>query len=140
MSTITIRQQSMYVYWTKLMHLLSFSPSKLEGPLLYIYLLLQILNNHLDVHTTWKAIPFPYVYTLYSDASDNAPSYTHVSMHMTWRVHPLDLYSPSAKTPPMCQKMHAKTLDVTICWKIKIKSLSNDFIFGLKISLVRSTS
>ena len=29
------------------------------------------------------------MHTMYADASNNTPSYTHFSLYMVWRVHPL---------------------------------------------------
>lgn len=39
------------------------------------------------MHQT-KTIPFPYIYIMYTDASNNTPSSAHVSLYVIWRFHP----------------------------------------------------
>ena len=35
------------------------------------------------------------MYTTYTNASNNTPSYTHVSLYVLWKIHPLGQNHPS---------------------------------------------
>ena len=73
--------------WMKLTHPLSSFPLNLRAPFCISTFTLYFLIAFLDIQTRENNAS-PFKFTMYTNASNNAPSYTHVSLYMVWRVHP----------------------------------------------------
>jgi hypothetical protein len=75
-----------YVIWMKLAHLMSNLLWTSGGSFCTFTFSSKFLIN---VHTREKTIYLPYIFNMYTNASNNTPSYTHISSYVVWRVHPL---------------------------------------------------
>ena len=54
----------------------------------------------------------PFMFSMYTNASDNGPSYTHISSYMVWRVDP----QAKSQVPPMLARsnMEAKSQGLSL--------------------------
>ena len=59
----------------------------LRDPFLYIYIYVGKIITFLDVHSIENQ-HLSLMYTMYANASNKYPSYTHVKSYMVQRVHP----------------------------------------------------
>ena len=73
------------VNWLKPTHLLSKISRNLKASFCTSTFTLEFLLTYLNVHIEEY---LSLMYNTYAYASNNTPSYTHVSLYMVWRVHP----------------------------------------------------
>ena len=78
---ITIRPQ-----WLKVTHILSSFTLNFRVPFRTSTVPLYFLTTFWDVYIREKEYLSIY-YGMYANASNNAPSYTHISLYLVWRVH-----------------------------------------------------
>lgn len=72
-------------------HLLSICSLNCGDPFITSTFTSKKLVALLNINTRGKIIP-PLIYTMYDNASNNTPIYTHIRLYMVRKVHPLGMY------------------------------------------------
>ena len=84
--------------WMKVTHVLSNFSLNLRPPFVNLHLL-QIYSSLSTVYTREK-LQLSLMYIMYRVASNNTPSYAHVSLNVVWRVHSWGFFNVH-NIPPM---------------------------------------
>ena len=74
--------------WMELTHLLSTFSLNLRTPFCTLTFTPKSFIAFLNVHTLEKNQYLSLMYVMYVGASNDTPSYTHISLYVVWRVHP----------------------------------------------------